>query len=46
MLWLLRTMVEHNIVTVKQALDAIEKMRTARRRLPWSEAEKILLNLR
>ncbi len=44
-IWLLRTMVEHNIVTVQQTLDAIEKMRTAGRRLPWSEAERILLNL-
>jgi len=45
-IWLLRTMVEHQILTVQQALEAIEKMKNGGRRLPWAEAERILKNLK
>lgn len=44
--WLLRTMVTDNILTVDESLAALALMRDKKRRLPWAEAERILNGLR
>lgn len=44
--WLLRTLVEHGLLSVEDALAALARMKAARRRLPWAEAERILNGLR
>jgi len=44
--WLLRTMVENDLLTVDRALTALSLMRDRKRRLPWTDAERILNNLR
>jgi hypothetical protein len=44
--WLLRTMVENKLMTVDDALAALNKMKEDKRRLPWAEAERILNGLR
>lgn len=43
---LLRAMVENQVLTVDEALAALTRMKEAKRRLPWPEAEKILSALR
>jgi predicted nucleic acid-binding protein len=43
---LLCTLVEHNIISVKAAFDALARMKVAKRWLPWAEAEKALAALR
>jgi len=43
---LLRTMVEHQLLTVDEAHKALHKMKEGKRRLPWPEAEKMLEALR
>ena len=44
--WLLRTMVENQLLTVDEALSALALMKEGKRRLPWIEAERILNGLR
>lgn len=44
--WLLRVMVENNLLTVDQALVALSLMKERKRRLPWAEAERVLNCLR
>jgi hypothetical protein len=44
--WLLRVMVENQLLTVDQALAALALMRERKRRLPWAEAERVLNGLR
>ena len=44
-IWLLRSMVEGNIIEVTEALEALKKMIKAGRRLPWIEAERIITSL-
>ena len=44
--WLLRSMVESQVLTVDGALTALGLMKDSRRRLPWTEAERILNGLR
>lgn len=43
---LLCVMVENRILTVEEALTALERMKEGKRRLPWAEAERILGALR
>lgn len=43
---LLCAMVEHRILTVDDALSALDRMRQGKRWLPWTEAEKSLNALR
>lgn len=45
-LWLIEQMVEARIIVVRQVEAAYERMREARRRLPWEEVEQQLRNLR
>lgn len=44
--WLLRTMVENQLLSVDDALSALALMKEGKRRLPWIEAERILNGLR
>ena len=44
--WLLRTMVETQVLSVDDALTALGMMKVGKRRLPWAEAERILTGLR
>jgi predicted nucleic acid-binding protein len=44
--WLLRTMVENQLLSVDDALAALTLMKECKRRLPWIEAERILNGLR
>jgi hypothetical protein len=39
-------MVENQLLTVNDALKALHKMKEGKRRLPWTDAEKILESLR
>lgn len=43
---LLCAMVENQLLTVDEALTALHKMKEAKRRLPWPDAEKMLEALR
>lgn len=43
---LLCAMVENQLLTVDDALKALYKMKEGKRRLPWSDAEKMLEVLR
>ncbi|MCE9681147.1 hypothetical protein [Halomonas alkalisoli] len=43
--WLLRAMVENRLLSVDEALNALGLMKTRKRRLPWTEAERILRGL-
>ena len=45
-IWLLCCMVENHLITVDEALAALDKMKAGKRRLPWPEAEKALNALR
>ncbi|MCF7979704.1 MAG: PIN domain-containing protein [Chromatiaceae bacterium] len=45
-LWLMRAMIEQHIISVDEALSALTLMKQRGRRLPWSEAERILNSLR
>jgi hypothetical protein len=38
-------MVKDELLSVKQALEALKKMKQRSRRLPWAEAEQLLLSL-
>jgi len=42
---LLRAMVENQLLSVADALKALQKMKEDKRRLPWQDAEKLLLSL-
>ncbi len=44
-IWLLVAMVKHELLSVKQALEALKRMKQRSRRLPWAEAEQLLLSL-
>lgn len=44
--WLLRTMVENQLLNVDQAHTALARMKERKRRLPWVDAERILNGLR
>jgi hypothetical protein len=44
--WLLRIMVENQLLTVDQALASLDMMKEGKRRLPWAEAERVLNGLR
>lgn len=44
-IWLLVAMVKHGLLSVKKALEALKKMKQRSRRLPWAEAEQLLLSL-
>ena len=44
--WLLRTMVKHQLLTVDEALAALALMKDGMRRLPWADAERLLDELR
>lgn len=43
---LLCAMVENQLLTVDDAMNALNKMKQGKRRLPWPEAEKMLNTLR
>lgn len=43
---LLSAMIRNRLLTVDEALEALDRMKSAKRRLPWSEAEKVLSALR
>lgn len=45
-IWLLRSMVDSQLLTVDRALDALARMKDDKRRLPWIEAERVLNDLR
>lgn len=42
---LLCAMVENQLLSVADALKALQKMKEGKRRLPWQDAEKLLLSL-
>lgn len=44
--WLLRAMVENGLLNVDQALVALGLMKEKKRRLPWTDAERVLNGLR
>ena len=44
--WLLQKMVENQLLTVDEAIAALALMKDCKRRLPWTEAERILNALR
>lgn len=44
--WLLRTMVENQLLSVDDALAALALMKKDKRRLPWIDTERILNGLR
>jgi predicted nucleic acid-binding protein len=44
--WLLRTMVENQLLSVDEAIAALALMKEGKRRLPWTDAERILNGLR
>lgn len=44
--WLLRTMVENQLLSIDDALAALALMKEGKRRLPWIDAERILNGLR
>jgi predicted nucleic acid-binding protein len=44
--WLLRTMVENHLLSVDEAIAALALMKEGKRRLPWTDAERILNGLR
>ena len=43
---LLCVMIENQLLTVDDALKALDRMKSGKRRLPWPEAEKMLNALR
>jgi hypothetical protein len=43
---MLCAMVENQLLTVDEAVAALDRMNDAQRRLPWPEAEKILNAMR
>jgi hypothetical protein len=43
---LLCAMITHQVLSVDDALRALERMKSGRRRLPWQEAETALNALR
>jgi predicted nucleic acid-binding protein len=45
-LWLIRAMVENQLLTVDAAFAALARMKARNRRLPWGDAERILNSLR
>ena len=44
--WLLQAMVENRLLSVDEAIAALALMKESRRRLPWTDAERILNGLR
>lgn len=44
--WLLRVMLENQLLNVDEALAALARMKESKRRLPWAEAERILNGFR
>lgn len=44
--WLLRTMIENQLLSVNEALAALALMKESKRRLPWTDAERSLNRLR
>ena len=44
--WVLRTMVENQLLSVDEAIAALALMKESKRRLPWADAERILNGLR
>ncbi len=44
--WLLGAMIGSKLLTVDDALKALDRMKSSKRRLPWSEAESFLNGLR
>lgn len=44
--WLLRSMVENQLLSAGEAIAALALMKEVKRRLPWTEAERILNGLR
>jgi len=44
--WLLRTMVENHLLSVDEAIAALTLMKDSKRRLPWTDAERILNGMR
>ena len=44
--WLLRTMVENHLLSVDEAIAALTLMKECKRRLPWTDAERILNSMR
>lgn len=40
--WLLGEMVKHQLLSIEQALVALDRMKARKRRLPWTEAERLL----
>jgi len=45
-IWILQELVNHAIIDIQEALDAIARMKQSGRRLPWNEAERILKTLK
>jgi predicted nucleic acid-binding protein len=45
-LWLIRAMVENQLLNVDAAFAALARMKARNRRLPWGDAERILNSLR
>lgn len=43
---LLRATIENQLLTVDDAFKALDRMKSGKRRLPWTEAEKVLNALR
>ncbi|MCX8018458.1 MAG: hypothetical protein N2690_11245, partial [Rhodocyclaceae bacterium] len=43
---LLCAMIENQLLTVDEAIEALHKMKAGKRRLPWHDAEKMLEALR
>jgi hypothetical protein len=43
---LLRAMVQHQFLSVEDALAALDRMKQGKRRLPWPQAEKEVSALR
>lgn len=44
--WLLESLVEHKVLKPGQAIDALDAMKAAGRRLPWAKARRALEALR
>jgi predicted nucleic acid-binding protein len=41
-IWVLQSMVNHNIIDLQEALNSLDRMKQSGRRLPWDQAERIL----
>ncbi|NTV24723.1 MAG: PIN domain-containing protein [Chlorobiaceae bacterium] len=41
-IWVLKSMVSHKVIDLKEALDSLDKMKQSGRRRPWDEAERLL----